>query len=196
MAHNLLKVAGIRQATLSIKIYIIFTKMPLTKNNKRIIIKRYILTFKRMEVIEFMKTSFKYLVATSVISISLLATAVPGFADTALKASGGWSESGGYYINQARSTGVGIFASDSPDKHYGERRTKTEDHGETVFYAAYGYTIWKDTYHYTTARMEDNKGNVRTTSGRQWGTGYTEAQSPWYAPGIFENTEARTYWGH
>ncbi|MGN8772287.1 hypothetical protein ACTNDP_21835 [Paenibacillus barengoltzii] len=111
LAHNLLKVAGIRHATLSIKIYIIFTKMPLTTNNNRIIIKRYIFTFKGM------KTSFKYLVATSVISISLLATAVPGFADTALKASGGWSESGGYYINQARSTGVGIFASDSPDKH-------------------------------------------------------------------------------
>lgn len=143
-----------------------------------------------------MKTSIKYLVATSVISISLLAAAVPGFADTEQKASGGWSESGGYYINPTRSNGIGVFASDEPEEHHGKRLSRSLDGGDTWEYAAYGYTVWKDVYHYTTARMEDNKGNVRTTSGRQWGTGGTTAQSPWYAPGIFENTEARTYWGH
>lgn len=85
-------------------------------------------------------------------------------------------------------------ATDKPKSHTGKRLTSIDKDG-IQSHAAYGETIWKDTYHYTTARMENTKGDVRTTSGRQWGTGYTEATSPYYTPKIFENTEARTYWG-
>lgn len=63
-------------------------------------------------------------------------------------------------------------------------------------YAAYGRTEWKDMYHYTTAQIENFIGDVRTTSERQWGTGVTTAQSPWYQPWPFEIIQARTYWGN
>lgn len=63
-------------------------------------------------------------------------------------------------------------------------------------YAAYGETKWQGVYHYTTAQMELSNGTVKTTSGRQYGYNQTSAQSPWYLPkSLFENTEARTYWG-
>lgn len=91
---------------------------------------------------------------------------------------------------------MGILkATDKPKKHTGKRLSKQIDNAGTFEYAAYGETTWKDTYHYTTARMELSNGTVKTTSGRQWGTGYIEATSPYYLPKFFENTEARTYWG-
>ncbi|MCY9515265.1 hypothetical protein [Paenibacillus apiarius] len=142
-----------------------------------------------------MKMSVKLMFGTAVLSLSLVVAAVPGFASTSHhKVSGGWSETGGYFIN-VPSGFVGTLDSSSPDKHEGKRLSQEITGSGDYRYAAYGETTWKDTYHYTTARMEDNKDNVRSTSGRQWGTGYTTAQSPWYTPKLFEWTQARTYWG-
>lgn len=45
------------------------------------------------------------------------------------------------------------------------------------------------------AQIELSNGTVKTSSGRQWGVNATKATSPYYLPGMFENTEARTYWG-
>lgn len=141
-----------------------------------------------------MKKRIKAILGTSILSLSLFTVAIPGFASqTESNPSGGWSESKGYYTNSEGS--MSTFSTSSPDSHVGERLTKIESAGGVVFYAAYGATVWKNTYHYTTAQMELSNGTVKTTSGRQWGTGGTTAQSPWYLPGSFENTEARTYWG-
>ena len=50
-------------------------------------------------------------------------------------------------------------------------------------------------HHFPTSKREFSNRTVKTSSGRKWGTGYTEATSPYYVPGTFENIEARTYWG-
>ncbi|NQX62200.1 hypothetical protein [Paenibacillus qinlingensis] len=145
-----------------------------------------------------MKKSIKMILGTSVLSLSLLASAIPGFASTVTEqnASGGWSESGGYYTNSP--VGISAFSSTSPEEHHGERKSRdVNPGGEPVYeYASYGYTVWQGEYHYTTAQIEKTNGTVKTTSGRQWGTGGTTALSPYYLPGIFENIEARTYWGN
>lgn len=116
--------------------------------------------------------------------------------------SGGWSESRGYYINNVESSllqnknmPITPYASDKSDKHTGERLKQVVDSAGTLEFAAFGETVWYDVYHYTTAQMELSNGTVKTTSGRQWDDNATKATSPWYRPGLFENTEARTYWG-
>ncbi|WP_156934336.1 hypothetical protein [Paenibacillus zanthoxyli] len=143
-----------------------------------------------------MKKKFKVLFSLSVLSLSLVA-AIPSFADSTSEASGGWSESRGYYTNQPSSRGFSVLASSTPDSHVGKRLShKASDHSGEYDYAAFGATIWNGVYHYTTAQMENTSGTVRTTSGRVYGWDNTAAQSPWYRPGAFENIEARTYWGH
>ncbi|MFD3260264.1 hypothetical protein ACE3MQ_16880 [Paenibacillus lentus] len=146
-----------------------------------------------------MKKSIKMILGTSALSLSLLIGAIPSFASTVAqqKASGGWSESGGYYVNSQSKNGISLFASSKPDSHVGKRlKENINPGGEPVFrYAAKGDTVWSGVYHYTTARMELSNGTVKTTSGRQWDWNGTTATSPWYTPGIFDNTEARTYWG-
>lgn len=103
--------------------------------------------------------------------------------------SGGWSESSGYYqSNYSR-------ASSSPDKHTGKRLSRLWNSGGEFEYASYGETIWKNTYHYTNARVENRKGTALTEAGRQYGTGYTDATSPYYRPDLFENIECKSYWG-
>ncbi|MCY6957269.1 hypothetical protein [Clostridium brassicae] len=116
----------------------------------------------------------------------------------AQKAYGGWSESRGYYSNVGTrsSRSVRSVRSSSPKSHTGKRLMKWMDNSGTAGFASYGETIWPNTKHYTTARMENSHGAVRTTSGRKWGVGYTEATSPYYVPRWLENIEARTYWGH
>lgn len=113
--------------------------------------------------------------------------------------SGGWSESTGYYQNadiSTKSTGISLLAAAAePSSHTGKRLSRVWNSGGDVEVAAYGETIWKDKYHYTTARTEDRKGNVYTTSGRQWHTGYSDATSPYYRYKLFENVECKTYWG-
>lgn len=103
------------------------------------------------------------------------------------KATGGWSESKGYYTN--------ITKGSSPESHTGKRESEVYNSGGDVRMRAFGATVWKNTYHYTRARMEKTNGTVKSDSGRQYGTGGTTATSPWAYPGIFENLEARTYWG-
>lgn len=114
--------------------------------------------------------------------------------------SGGWSESSGYYQNtniRTKSTEMSIMAaaSSSPSSHTGKRLSRVWNSGGDVEVAAYGETIWKNKYHYTTARTENRKGKVYTTSGRKYGTGYTNATSPYYRYALFENVECKTYWG-
>lgn len=145
------------------------------------------------------------------------ATAVSVFATNVDKGSvsGGWSESTGYYIDGVAGTtdtytfGTSVvpklkmtstFASNTPsptpDKHTGKRLSRIFDMGGgDREYAAFGETLWYYKYHYTTARMELSNGTVKTTSGRQWGENATKATSPYYVPRLFENIEARTYWG-
>lgn len=147
-----------------------------------------------------MKKSIK-----TIIGVALLAVALPvsAFASSGEKQaiSGGWSESKGYYTNYNNNSSISALvrttASSVPDSHTGKRLSNNiNGSGQPVFeYAAFGATVWKDVYHYTTARMELSNGTVKTTSGRVWGTSGTTATSPWYLPGMFENPEARTYWG-
>ena len=126
---------------------------------------------------------------------------------------GGWSESKGYYINDVPGyytdyadipdikseisvcgTGTGTPA-DKPESHTGKRLSRVIENSGDIEEAAYGKTKWANKYHYTTARMELSDGTVKTTSGRQWGWNETEATSPYYYRALFENTEARSYWG-
>lgn len=119
------------------------------------------------------------------------------------KVTGGWSESKGYYVNTER--GQEVFQSQlattygtpsaTPDRHVGRRLAHALDTAGTFEYAAEGETIWYDKYHYTTARMELSNGTVKTTSGRVWDDNATKATSPYYLPKLFDNIEARTYWG-
>ena len=91
------------------------------------------------------------------------------------------------------------FANNEPspttDRHTGNLLSKIVNSGGDPAYAAYGETLWYYKYHYTNARMELSNGTVKKESGRQWGQNATKATSPYYMPGLFENTEARTYWG-
>ncbi|GAC41195.1 hypothetical protein [Paenibacillus popilliae] len=152
-----------------------------------------------------MNKRMKFMLGATVLSAFVMVTAVPGFASSSQqKVSGGWSESEGYYIHAPNGWTHALSSSstrmkrgaNSPSKHEGKRLTREFSHGGDFEYAAYGETTWKDTCHYTTARMEDTEGHMLTTSGRKWGIGFTTAQSPWYTPKLFENTEARTYWGN
>ena len=127
--------------------------------------------------------------------------------------SGGWSESTGYYVNGVPGTtdtytfGTPVVhslkimtrankPSPTPNKHTGKRLTRIVNSGGDTESAAFGETLWYYKYHYTTAQMELGNGTVKTTSGRQWGMNATKATSPYYRPNLFENTEARTYWGN
>lgn len=119
-------------------------------------------------------------------------------ADENLKPHGGWSESEGYFSSHPLQEldSYTIFAANTPDSHEGKRLSRIINSAGDMEYAARGITTWEGKYHYTTAQMENSKGTVRTTSGRKWDYDYTLAISPYYAPGAFENSEARTYWGY
>lgn len=138
-------------------------------------------------------------IAVSALGLSLAIVASGSAASLDTPPSGGWSESEGYFSNSSDDGFFQIAAvTSSPKSHRGERRVRHDSDGSTG-YAAYGETIWKDKSHYTTAQIRDNRGTIRTNSGRKWGTGYTEAHSGtddrWYYPGAWENIEARTFWG-
>ena len=156
----------------------------------------------------------KIITLLSIITLIGFIPAVNAFAADAGKGgiSGGWSESTGYYVNGVSGTtdtytfGTPVVQSlkistrdnepsPTPAKHTGKRLTRIVNSGGDAEYAAFGETLWYYKYHYTTARMELSNGTVKTTSGRQWGENATKATSPYYFPNLFENTEARTYWG-
>lgn len=107
---------------------------------------------------------------------------------------GGWSEDGSVIggVNGA----VGPFANPS---HRGAAEEKVIS--GTSNKRAHGWTTWSGTQHYTTAQLEHywpNSG-VIATSGRKYGTGGTEAISPWKAfnPNATSNGNgiAKTYYG-
>ncbi len=144
----------------------------------------------------------KKLILTVALGLSILATVIPAVAAAnGQGVSGGWSESRGYYINFTSeiSSESTMIASSQPDSHIGKRLTRILDSsGDVKEYAAFGATSWENVHHYTTARMELSDGTVKTTSGRQYnpkGSWSSSATSPYYLPKLFENTEARTYWG-
>lgn len=83
----------------------------------------------------------------------------------------------------------------TPNRHTGKRLIKAINSAGDKAYAAYGETVWYYKWHYTTARMELTNGTVKTTSGRRIMENASHAESPYYTPKTFENTEARTYWG-
>ncbi|RDU21841.1 hypothetical protein [Anaerosacchariphilus polymeriproducens] len=128
-----------------------------------------------------------------------LVSSVPTLANDAEvgNAYGGWSESQGYWTantkQNTKQNTVKICSTSKPNYHSG-CRIKDKINGKTC-YAAYGETIWVNTIHYTNARIENISGKVRTSSGRQWAINCTKAESPYYRPRLFENIEARTYWG-
>lgn len=147
-----------------------------------------------------MRNKLKVTITVCALALSIFSNSA--FAANISNVSGGWSESGGYYINgdfdisnnseMILSTGT---PSATPNSHTGSRLSRAIDSAGTTEDAAHGETVWFYKYHYTTARMELSNGTVKTTSGRQWGDNATEATSPYYVRGILENTEARTYWG-
>ena len=160
-----------------------------------------------------MKKRIAVLATATLIGAIMGATAFAANTDKS-SLSGGWYESRGYYIDgvegstdtyvsgtsvvkgmKLTSTYANNEPSPTPDKHTGKRLTQIIDSAGTAKYAAFGETLWYYKYHYTTAQMELSNGTVKTTSGRQWGDNATKATSPYYLPGLFENIEARTYWG-
>lgn len=124
------------------------------------------------------------LVLGSLTSSTLVVNALPNDLG---QAGGGWSESTGYFINLASIS--------KPDSHKGWRESQTYNAGGDVRCRAVGETVWYNTYHYTTAQIEKTNGSIIESSGRQFNTGASRAESPWAYPGLLQNVEARTYWG-
>lgn len=107
---------------------------------------------------------------------------------------GGWSEEDGYFINPyAYSKALEGATTYATPKHTGQAEERT--YNGTSQKRAHGWTTWVGTYHYTRARMED-WGAILTDSGRQWGTGGTEAISPWWSFNGDTLGSARTYYGN
>lgn len=136
---------------------------------------------------------------TSLLGFSLLAAAIPAFASTSNnQASGGWSESEGYYVNNtSNSKSVSVMSSTSPDSHVGERRSRVASSGGDKYIWAWGQTYWFQVPHYTTAQIEKSNGTVLKSSGRiaensNW---YSTATSDEVYVELAVNYEARTYWG-
>ena len=101
----------------------------------------------------------------------------------------GWSED---------SPVAGTLLARAAAKHTGKAENSVID--GTSHKRAYGKTTWSGVRHYTRARIEKG-AKIVTDSGRVFGTGVTEARSPWAAwsranggdpesPGT-----ARTYYG-
>jgi len=116
-------------------------------------------------------------------------------AESTAAPTGGWSEESGSFTN-ASSRGISTFAT---PKHTGKAENKTIN--GTSAKRSHGWTTWAGTRHYTTAQLEHtwpSKG-VITTSGRQWGTGGTEAVTKYvkFDPNAASNGfgKAKTYYG-
>lgn len=54
------------------------------------------------------------------------------------------------------------------------------------------YTTWRGEIHYTVAELQDVNGNVKSTSGRQYGNSKTSAYTEYYG---LTPTFARSYYG-
>ena len=130
------------------------------------------------------------------VALSTLLIATPASAtDTGRETAGGWSEISGSFSDGSVPR-AGTFASVS---HRGTAESRVI--GGTTNKRAHGWTKWAGTRHYTTAQLEHYwpASGVIATSGRKWGTGATEAVSPWKAfnPNAASNGNgaAKTYYG-
>lgn len=101
---------------------------------------------------------------------------------------GGWSEENGTV-----SSSFARMSARATVRHTGRAEEKTIS--GTGYKRAHGWTTWSKVKHYTTAQLETG-GRVNGTSGRIWGTGGTEAVSP-YKPYTKNGSpgSARTYYG-
>ncbi|MGR6764699.1 hypothetical protein ACU1JV_23210 [Paenibacillus sp. T2-29] len=115
------------------------------------------------------------------IGFSNSALATPSSPDETVK--GGWSEDGGYFSTTERKI--------SPSAEVIVDHNGWAEKNSWGAERAVGTTWWKDTYHYTRARMELPGGNAVTDSGRQYGYVNTYAASPYADP----NFLAKTYYG-
>lgn len=129
-----------------------------------------------------------------VLSTALLFTAITtattlSFADTASNntyASGGWSEYGGYYST---------MASAKPESHTGGRNRGVDSNASgNAWYTVWGKTAWKSVMHTTTAQLQLSTGKVVSNGTHRALSNTYATSSPKYYPGLFENTEARTYY--
>lgn len=136
-------------------------------------------------------------VAAAMVALSLL----PGMAmATSPTVCGGWSEDGTVIVAEG---GDGIALASDPH-HSGKVESSVNSRGTTIK-RAHGWTTWVGVHHYTTAQMEHSgifcqmNGKVIKTSGRVWGTGGTEACSPWatFNPDVCCGNlgSGRTYYG-
>lgn len=115
------------------------------------------------------------------IGFSNSALATPSLPDETVK--GGWSEDKGYFSTAERTI--------SPSAEVIVDHVGWTEKNSWGAERAVGTTWWKETYHYTRARMELPGGNAVTDSGRQYGYENTYAASP-YAASTYMG---KTYYG-
>ncbi|MEK4009616.1 hypothetical protein [Paenibacillus sp. FSL H3-0333] len=143
----------------------------------------------------------KQLIAGLMVCASLILAVTPISAGSSQEdASGGWSETGGYFVNDVSSfkngeyTTFGPPVGSSPEVHRGERQSRNAG-ANNIQHRVYGYTAWEGKYHYTVARFESwYDGSTLGDSGRVYGRDVTQAYSDWR---FIELTTyiAKTYWG-
>lgn len=137
-----------------------------------------------------MKRKFKVLTVLSILTVLGLSQI------GSIKAAeiGYWDETDGYSITE----NLNNSKVRSKPKHTGKSETK--GFGGTDHKRAIGKTVWTGVYHYTRARMVEKilvfETSTLTDSGRKWGTGTTQAISPWWAftPDVY--AQARTNYGN
>ncbi|MNW25891.1 hypothetical protein D3C74_26470 [compost metagenome] len=143
----------------------------------------------------------KKLFSALLVTTSLILAAVPVSANTfGQNASGGWSETEGYYVNNVSSAkdsivlfGNGGPPASRPEVHRATKQTRAES--STMYERVHAYTAWENKYHYTQARYESVlSGNIEADSGRVYGRDVTNAYSGW-VDNFAGWLVAHTYWG-
>ncbi len=129
-------------------------------------------------------------IITSLVFITVICATITVSADTT-KFSGGWYEQEGVTQN----SGVNAY---STPYHYGSVQERNANPPSSVERRTLGTTQWPGVYHYTRARMENRfTGSVYTDSNRVYGTGTTNAISPWYKDSFeFKLSIGKTYYGN
>lgn len=128
-------------------------------------------------------------VLSTVLLLTAMTTTSLSFADSTSNdtyASGGWSEYGGHYSTKASS---------KPESHTGGRNKGVDSNTSgNVWYTVWAKTSWKGVMHTTTAQLQLSNGKVVSNGTHRALSKTSTTSSPRYYPGIFENTEARTYY--
>ncbi|KTD88337.1 hypothetical protein [Paenibacillus etheri] len=118
---------------------------------------------------------------TLMVGLSSSALATTGLIDSTV--SGGWSEDEGYFTNNNYKI--------SPRGDVVMEHSGWIEKGMSGMERAVCTTWWKETLHYSRARMEAGGGMAITDSGRKWGVENTYAESPYAASSYL----AKTYYG-